>query len=93
MQDLTNKAIGAVLGILIIRYVGTRLVLSRMMANPQMDKTQQRLIMLMPLFFAHDDVVTQRRPVRCPAGVTGCSAEHRHVAPDFQHPPCLALLD
>ena len=51
IPDLTNKATGAVLVVLIILYVGTQLLSSRMMANPQMDQTQQRLIMLMPLFF------------------------------------------
>jgi YidC/Oxa1 family membrane protein insertase len=51
IPDLTNKATGAVLVVLIVLYVGTQLVSSRMMANPQMDQTQQRLIMLMPLFF------------------------------------------
>ena len=51
IHDLTNKATGAVLVVLIVLYVGTQLISSRMMANPQMDQTQQRLIMLMPLFF------------------------------------------
>ncbi len=51
VNDLTNKATGVVLIVLIVLYVGTQLVSSRMMANPQMDQTQQRLIMLMPLFF------------------------------------------
>jgi YidC/Oxa1 family membrane protein insertase len=51
IPDLTDKATGAVLIVLIVLYVGTQLISSRMMANPQMDQTQQRLIMLMPLFF------------------------------------------
>ena len=51
IPDLTNKATGVVLVVLIVLYVGTQLISSRMMANPQMDQTQQRLIMLMPLFF------------------------------------------
>ena len=51
IPDLTNKATGAVLVVLIILYVGTQLISSRMMANPQMDQKQQRLIMLMPVFF------------------------------------------
>jgi YidC/Oxa1 family membrane protein insertase len=51
INDLTNKATGVVLVVLIVLYVGTQLISSRMMANPQMDQTQQRLIMLMPLFF------------------------------------------
>jgi YidC/Oxa1 family membrane protein insertase len=51
INDLTNKATGVVLVVLVVLYVGTQLISSRMMANPQMDKTQQRLIMLMPLFF------------------------------------------
>jgi len=51
INDLTNQATGVVLVVLIILYVGTQLISSRMMANPNMDQTQQRLFMLMPLFF------------------------------------------
>ena len=51
IPDLTGKATGAVLVVLIILYVGTQLASSRMMASPTMDQNQQRLLMLMPLFF------------------------------------------
>ncbi len=51
IPDLTNKASGAVLVVLIILYVGTQLVSSRMMASPTMDKTQRQIMLLMPLFF------------------------------------------
>ncbi len=51
INDLTNQATGVVLVVLIILYVGTQLISSRMMTNPNMDQTQQRLFMLMPLFF------------------------------------------
>ncbi len=51
IPDLTNKATGAVLVVLIVLYVGTQLLSSRMMASPTMDQTQQRIMMLMPLFF------------------------------------------
>jgi YidC/Oxa1 family membrane protein insertase len=51
INDLTDKATGAVLVVLIVLYVGTQLASSRMMASPTMDQTQQRIMMLMPLFF------------------------------------------
>ncbi len=51
IPDLTDKATGAVLIVLIVLYVGTQLVSSRMMASPTMDQTQRRIILLMPLFF------------------------------------------
>jgi len=51
IPDLTNKASGAVLVVLIILYVGTQLASSLMMATPTMDKTQRQIMLLMPLFF------------------------------------------
>jgi len=49
--DLTNKATGVVLIVLILLYVGTQLVSSLMMSAPGMDKTQRQLMMFMPLIF------------------------------------------
>ncbi len=51
IPDLTNKASGAVLVVLIILYVGTQLGSSLLMSTPTMDKTQRQLMMAMPLFF------------------------------------------
>ncbi len=51
IPDLTNKATGAVLIVLILLYVGTQLASSLMMSSPTMDQTQRRLMLLMPLFF------------------------------------------
>ena len=51
IPDLTDKATGAVLIVLIVLYVGTQLISGRMMASPTMDPNQQRLMMLLPLFF------------------------------------------
>jgi YidC/Oxa1 family membrane protein insertase len=51
IPDLTNKATGAVLVVLIILYVGTQLGSSLLMSAPTMDKTQRQLMMAMPLFF------------------------------------------
>jgi YidC/Oxa1 family membrane protein insertase len=51
IKDLTNTASGATLIVLIVLYVGTQLVSSLMMQAPTMDKTQQRMMMLLPLFF------------------------------------------
>jgi YidC/Oxa1 family membrane protein insertase len=51
IPDLTNKATGAVLIALIVLYVGTQLASSLMMATPQMDKNQKRLMLLLPLVF------------------------------------------
>ena len=49
--DLTNKAVGATLVVLIVLYVGTQLVSSLMMATPTMDKAQRQLMLAMPLLF------------------------------------------
>jgi YidC/Oxa1 family membrane protein insertase len=51
IPDLTNKATGVVMVVLIILYVGTQLVSSLMMSSPTMDKTQRQIMLLMPLFF------------------------------------------
>jgi YidC/Oxa1 family membrane protein insertase len=51
IPDLTNKATGATLVVLIILYVGTQLASSVMMSSPTMDKTQRQIMMLLPVFF------------------------------------------
>ena len=51
IPDLTNKASGAVLVVLIILYVGSQLASSMMMASPTMDPTQRKLMMFLPLVF------------------------------------------
>jgi len=51
IPDLTDKATGAVLVVLILLYVGTQLASTVMMSSPTMDKTQRQIMMLMPLFF------------------------------------------
>jgi YidC/Oxa1 family membrane protein insertase len=51
IPDLTNKASGAVLIVLIVLYVGTQLASSMMMASPTMDPTQRKLMMALPLVF------------------------------------------
>ncbi len=51
IPDLTNKASGAVLIVLIVLYVGTQLASSMMMASPTMDPTQRKLMMFLPLVF------------------------------------------
>ncbi len=51
IPDITNKATGAVLVVLIILYVGTQLASSVMMSSPTMDQTQRRIMMLLPVFF------------------------------------------
>jgi YidC/Oxa1 family membrane protein insertase len=51
IPDLTNKASGAVLVVLIVLYVGTQLASSLMMATATMDPTQRKLMLLLPVFF------------------------------------------
>jgi YidC/Oxa1 family membrane protein insertase len=51
IHDLTNKATGAVLIVLIVMYVGTQLGSTLMMRTPTMDKNQQRMMMFLPLIF------------------------------------------
>jgi YidC/Oxa1 family membrane protein insertase len=51
ISDLTNKATGATLLVLIVLYVATQLASSLMMSSATMDKTQRQIMLLMPLFF------------------------------------------
>src|ERR1700722_2882249 len=51
ISDLTNKATGATLVVLILLYVGTQLGSTLMMQSPTMDQTQRRLMMFLPLLF------------------------------------------
>ncbi|MFL5823186.1 MAG: YidC/Oxa1 family membrane protein insertase [Solirubrobacteraceae bacterium] len=51
IPDLTNKASGWVLAVLIVAYVGTQMASTLMMSAPTMDNTQRRLMLLLPLFF------------------------------------------
>src|SRR5207302_7091667 len=51
VSDLTNKATGATLVVLIVLYIGTQLASTLMMSSPTMDKTQRQIMLLMPLFF------------------------------------------
>jgi YidC/Oxa1 family membrane protein insertase len=51
ISDLTNKATGITLVVLIVLYVGTQLASTMMMSSPTMDRTQRQLTMLLPLFF------------------------------------------
>jgi YidC/Oxa1 family membrane protein insertase len=51
IPDLTNRATGAVLVVLIILYVGTQLASSLIMSSPTMDKTQRQIMLVLPVFF------------------------------------------
>jgi YidC/Oxa1 family membrane protein insertase len=51
INDITNQAHGLTLVVLLVLYVGTQVVSSMLMATPTMDKTQQRIMMLMPVVF------------------------------------------
>jgi YidC/Oxa1 family membrane protein insertase len=51
IPDLTNKATGGVLVVLLVLYVGTQVASSLMMSTPTMDSTQRRIMLLLPLFF------------------------------------------
>jgi YidC/Oxa1 family membrane protein insertase len=51
IHDLTNNATGVTLVVLILLYVGTQLASTLMMQTPNMDQTQRRLMMVLPLFF------------------------------------------
>jgi YidC/Oxa1 family membrane protein insertase len=51
IPDLTNKASGLVLIVLIVLYVGTQLASSLMMSAPTMDPTQRKLMLALPLVF------------------------------------------
>jgi YidC/Oxa1 family membrane protein insertase len=51
ISDITTKATGITLLVLIVLYVGTQLASSLMMASPTMDKTQRQIMTFMPLVF------------------------------------------
>jgi YidC/Oxa1 family membrane protein insertase len=51
IPDLTNKATGIVLVVLILLYVGTQVGSTLMMSSPTMDRTQRNLMIFMPLIF------------------------------------------
>jgi YidC/Oxa1 family membrane protein insertase len=51
IPDLTNKATGATLIVLILLYVGTQLGSSLMMSSATMDRTQRQIMLFMPLIF------------------------------------------
>jgi YidC/Oxa1 family membrane protein insertase len=62
INDLTDKATGITLIVLLLLYVGTQLASSLMMSSPMMDKSQRQLMLLLPLFFV---VIV----IRFPAGL------------------------
>jgi YidC/Oxa1 family membrane protein insertase len=49
--DLTNKATGVTLIVLIVLYIGTQLASSLMMSSATMDATQRKIMLFMPLAF------------------------------------------
>jgi YidC/Oxa1 family membrane protein insertase len=49
--DLTNKATGITLIVLLVAYVGSQLASSLMMSSATMDKTQRNIMLFMPLIF------------------------------------------
>jgi YidC/Oxa1 family membrane protein insertase len=51
IPDLTDKATGSVLIVLLLLYVGTQVASSLMMSSPMMDQNQRRLMLILPLFF------------------------------------------
>jgi YidC/Oxa1 family membrane protein insertase len=51
IPDLTDKATGWVLIVLLLLYIGSQLASSLMMSSPMMDQTQRRLMLVLPLFF------------------------------------------
>ncbi len=51
VSDLTNKATGITLIVLIVLYIGTQLASSLMMSSATMDATQRKIMLVMPLFF------------------------------------------
>jgi YidC/Oxa1 family membrane protein insertase len=51
IHDLTNTATGLTLVVLIVLYLGTQLASSLMMRAPTMDRTQRRMLLLLPLLF------------------------------------------
>lgn len=51
INDITNEAHGVTLIVLLLLYVGTQVMSSLLMATPTMDKTQRRIMTLMPVVF------------------------------------------
>jgi YidC/Oxa1 family membrane protein insertase len=51
VSDLTNKAAGATLIVLIVLYIGSQLASSLMMSSATMDPTQRKIMLFMPLIF------------------------------------------
>jgi YidC/Oxa1 family membrane protein insertase len=51
IPDLTNKATGWVLIVLLLLYVGSQVASSLLMSSPMMDPTQRKLMLVLPLFF------------------------------------------
>ena len=51
IPDLTDKATGWVLIVLLLLYVGSQVASSLLMSSPMMDQTQRRLMLVLPLFF------------------------------------------
>jgi YidC/Oxa1 family membrane protein insertase len=51
ISDLTNKAAGATLIVLIVLYIGTQLASSLMMSSATMDRNQRMIMLFMPLVF------------------------------------------
>jgi YidC/Oxa1 family membrane protein insertase len=51
ISDLTNKASGATLIVLIVLYIATQLGSSLMMSSATMERTQRQLMLFMPLIF------------------------------------------
>jgi YidC/Oxa1 family membrane protein insertase len=49
--DLTNKATGITLVVLIVLYIGSQLASSLMMSSATMDPTQRKIMLFMPLVF------------------------------------------
>jgi YidC/Oxa1 family membrane protein insertase len=51
INDITATATGVTLIVLIVLYVGTQVLSTMLMSAPTMDKSQQRMMMLLPLVF------------------------------------------
>lgn len=51
IHDITNNATGVTLVALLVLYIGTQLVSTLIMAGPTMDKSQRRMMMIIPFVF------------------------------------------
>src|SRR6516165_11145402 len=51
IPDLTDKATGWVLIVLLLLYIGSQVASSLLMSSPMMDPTQRKLMLVLPLFF------------------------------------------